>query len=254
MIRFIDMFGNDFGVELICSTMSATECGFITSRGYRAAKTRPLSDRAVRDEILGEEIQKNYAENFSVYGVRKMHHSMNRAGWNIGRDQTARLMRTHGLQGVRRGKRVFTTHSDDALHRPADLVNRNFPLEALEMANWNTSDDLTGLIHHSDKGSQYVSIRYSGRLTELGVTASVGTVGDSYDNAPAETINGLYKTELIKPRRPWRTVEKVEFATLEWVWWFNNQRLHSELGYRSPVEYETAHNDRETPTGALVKT
>ncbi len=132
------------------------------------------------------------------------------------------------------------------------------PLEALNMASWQAGDQVTGVIHHSDKGSQYVSIRYTDRLGDLGITPSVGTVGDSYDNALAETINGLYKTELIKARRPWRTVEEVEIATLDWVWWYNNTRLHSELGYRTPIEFEadhtTAEQHRETSTGALAKT
>ena len=92
---------------------------------------------------------------------------------------------------------------------------------------------------------------------ELGATPSTGTVGDSYDNALAEAINGLYKTELIRRRGPWRTVEQVELATLEWVWWWNNQRLHSELGYRTPAEVEAAyyadHNTLETATAALEK-
>jgi len=106
------------------------------------------------------------------------------------------------------------------------------------MAAWNVSDDLTGVIHHSDRGSNYVSLAYTDRIVELGGTPSVGSKGDSYDNALAESQVALFKTELIKKRRPWRTVEQVELATLEWVWWFNNQRLHSELDYRTPAEVE----------------
>ena len=89
----------------------------------------------------------------------------------------------------------------------------------------------------------------------MGIQASTGSVGDSYDNALAETINWLFKTELIKARQPWRTLDEVELATLEWVWWFNNTRLHSELGYRTPVEIENAYYDSQharTPTGALA--
>ena len=191
-------------------------------------------------------------------------------------------MRAFGLEGARRSRRVFTTRSDPAAQRPADLVQRRFrsdapcqlwvsdityvatwsgfayvafvtdvfsrrivgwsvssslrteasPLPALEMAAWS-SGDITGLVHHSDRGSNYVSLVYTDRILELGATPSVGSVGDSYDNALAEAVNGLYKTELIRRRGPWRTIEQVELATLEWVWWWNNSRLHGELDMRT---------------------
>ena len=99
MIAFIDEHRDQFGVEAICRTLRATECGFITSRGYRAAKTRPRSSRTLRDGILVEELRRIHAENYSVYGVRKMHHAMRRAGWEIGRDQVARLMKLAGVSG-----------------------------------------------------------------------------------------------------------------------------------------------------------
>ncbi len=98
-----------------------------------------------------------------------------------------------------------------------------------------------GLIHHSDRGSQYLSIRYTERLAEAGIEPSVGSVGDSYDNALAETINGLYKTEVIHKRGPWRTVDDVEYATLEWVDWFNNRRLLEPIGDVPPAEFEKAY-------------
>ena len=105
------------------------------------------------------------------------------------------------------------------------------------------------LIHHSDRGSQYLSVRYTDRLAELGVTGSVGSRGDSFDNALAETVNGLFKTELIKRRGPWRSVEQVELATLEWVDWWNHRRLHSALSGRSPAEHEALyHQDHQAPT------
>src|SRR5215813_3474468 len=109
MIRFIGLVKDRFGVEAICRTLGATDCGFLTARGYRAAMTRPRSARAVSDELLGSEIARLHAENYGVYGVRKMHALMRRQGWLIGRDQTARLMRTRRLRGARRSKRVFTT-------------------------------------------------------------------------------------------------------------------------------------------------
>ena len=95
-----------------------------------------------------------------------------------------------------------------------------------------------GLIHYSDRGSQYVSIRYSERLAEAGIEPSVGSVGDSYDNALAETINGLYKAEVIHRRGPWRSFEAVEYATLEWVDWFNHRRLLETIGNIPPAEAE----------------
>ncbi|MCW8107431.1 IS3 family transposase, partial [Alteromonas ponticola] len=110
-------------------------------------------------------------------------------------------------------------------------------LDALEQALWARGKP-KGVIHHSDRGSQYVSIRYSERLSEAGFSASVGSVGDSYDNALAETINGLYKTEVIHKDGPWKGLEQVELATLDWVDWFNNRRLLSSIGDIPPLEYE----------------
>jgi putative transposase len=120
----------------------------------------------------------------------------------------------------------------------ATLTADILPLQALDMAAFEAGGDLTGLTHHSDHGSNYMDLVYTDRIAELGAIPSTGTVGDSYDNAMAEVINALYKTELIRARGSWRTVEQVELATLEWVWWFNNQRLHSELDYRPPIEAE----------------
>jgi putative transposase len=114
-------------------------------------------------------------------------------------------------------------------------------IQALEMAIWHRDERLDGLIHHSDRGGQYLSIRYTERLATEGAVTSVGSKGDSYDNAMAESMIGLYKTELIKPRRPWRTIEEVEIATLEWVQWFNHRRIHGELGYVPPAEFEAAY-------------
>lgn len=123
--------------------------------------------------------------------------------------------------------------------RVSRTMTTDFVLDALEQALYaRQPGDSDGLVHHSDRGSQYVSIRYTERLAEMGIEPSVGSKGDSYDNALAETINGLYKAELIHRRGPWKTPESVELATLEWVSWFNHQRLMGPLGYIPPAEAE----------------
>ena len=118
-------------------------------------------------------------------------------------------------------------------------MKADFVLDALEQALYARKGQREGeLVHHSDRGSQYVSIRYSERLAEAGIKPSVGSIGDSYDNALAETINGLYKAELIHRRGPWKTKEAVELATLEWVSWFNHHRLLEPIGYIPPAQAE----------------
>ena len=245
--------------------------------------------RIQRDEFFKPEIRRVWDENYQVYGARKIWRQLKREGFIVAKCTIERLMRSMGLQGVVRGRKVRTTVSDLEDKRPLDLVNRDFiatrpnqlwvadftyvatwmgfvyvaviidvfsrmivgwrastsmkaelTLDALEQALWarQTRD---GLIHHSDRGSQYLSIRYSERLAEAEVTPSVGSVGSSYDNAMAETINGLYKTEVIRKKGPWKNLEEVEAATLEWVSWFNTKRLLEPLGYMPPAEFETAY-------------
>ena len=123
--------------------------------------------------------------------------------------------------------------------RVSPTAHTNFVLDALDQAlHERRPIHRAGLVHHSDRGSQYVSIKYTERLAEAGTEPSVGSVGDSYDNALAETINGLYKAELIHRRGPWRSFEAVEFATLEWVDWFNHRRLLEPIGNIPPAEAE----------------
>ena len=124
--------------------------------------------------------------------------------------------------------------------RVAASLRTDLVLDALEQGIYFRGGDLDGLVHHSDRGTQYLSIRYTERLAEAGIEPSVGSVGDPYDNALAESVIGLFKTEVIWRRGPWRTVEDVEFATLEWVDWFNTQRLLEPIGYVPPAEYEAA--------------
>jgi transposase InsO family protein len=131
--------------------------------------------------------------------------------------------------------------------RVSNSLRSDLALDALEQALCARPLD-GNCVHHSDRGVQYLSIRYTDRLAEAGVACSVGSVGDAYDNALAETINGLYKTEVIRRRGPWRNIEAVEFATLEWVHWFNNKRLLEPIGWTTPVEYEKAYYCSHTAT------
>ena len=129
-------------------------------------------------------------------------------------------------------------------------LRTDLALDALEMALWRRrAVPLKGLVHHSDRGSQYLAIRYTERLAQAGAVASVGSRGDSYDNALAESFNGLYKAELIRQCGPWRGLEAVEYATLEYVDWFNYRRLHGELGMVTPAEFEAAYHQ---PAPALL--
>ena len=292
MIAYIDEYRDRFGVEPICRVLGASlEGGFITSRGYRLAKSRPASARSIRDRILIDELKKIHTKNYSVYGVRKMWHAVRRAGWDVGRDQVARLMRIGGIEGVRRGRAPITTRPVQEVDSRPDLVNRQFkasrpnqlwvadityvrtlsgfvytafvadvysrkivgwarrssmktealPLEALEQAIQGAKDTLVDLTHHSDHGSQYTSVAYNEKLADYGIKPSTGSVGDSYDNALAEAVNGLYKAELIYSQ-PWFSLTEVEFATLNWVHWWNHERLHEALGYKSPAEIIDMYN------------
>jgi putative transposase len=132
--------------------------------------------------------------------------------------------------------------------RCGTTMSTQLVLDALEQAIWTrqrSGVSVESVVAHSDRGSQYMSLRYGERLAEAGITPSVGSVGDSFDNALAETINGLYKTELIKPRGPWRSLDAVEIATAEWVDWFNHRRLYEYCGDIPPVELETAYYARQ---------
>jgi len=138
--------------------------------------------------------------------------------------------------------------------RVASTMATTMVLDSIEQAIWTRQRDgildLKDVVHHTDRGSQYTSIRFTERLAEAGIQPSVGAVGSSYDNALAETINGLYKTELIKPGKPWRTVEDVELATARWVDWFNHRRLYEYCGDVPPAELETAYYAQQTRPAA----
>jgi putative transposase len=143
--------------------------------------------------------------------------------------------------------------------RASTSLRSDLALDALEQAICERQEGIDDrLVHHSDRGVQYLSIRYTERLLEAGIEPSVGSRGDSYDNALAESVIGLFKTELIRRRGPWRGFDDVEFATLEWVWWFNHQRLLEPLGYVPPAEFEEAfqslHRDQQAQTPAIALT
>jgi putative transposase len=129
--------------------------------------------------------------------------------------------------------------------RVSPSLHTDFVLDALEQAVYDRCGEVpVGLVHHSDRGTQYLSIRYTERLADAGIAPSVGSRGDSYDNALAETIIGLFKTEVIRLKGPWRHLEAVEFATLDWVDWFNHRRLLEPIGYMPPAEYEARYYEQ----------
>jgi putative transposase len=129
--------------------------------------------------------------------------------------------------------------------RVSASLRTDLALDALEQAIYHRCDDTIGdLIHHSDRGTQYLSIRYTERLADAGIEPSVGSRGDAYDNALAESVIGLFKTEVIRRRGPWRSLDTVELATLEWVDWFNTRRLLEPIGYVPPAEYEARYYEQ----------
>ena len=299
MVSFIDDHRTQYGVEPICTQLPIAPSVYYEQKA-REVKPERVPPRLRRDAAMSVEIQRVYAENFNVYGARKVWRQLKREDIRIARCTVERLMQGLGLEGVRRGKRCRTTIPDLSADRPADRVQRQFKaarpnelwvadftfvatwagfvyvafvidvfarrvigwrvsrsmrtdlvLDALEQALWSRSS-VEGVIHHSDRGSQYLSIRYSERLIDAGVEPSVGSTGDSYDNALAETLIGLYKTEVIHRRGPWRNIDAVEYATLEWVDWFNNRRLLEPIGNMPPAEFETAYYRQHEESAIVV--
>ena len=284
-------------VKSICQVLTVEGCP-IAARTYRAVKagTRGQSERAVSDAHVHDLVRAAAFTTDSVtglrkrtpeglYGRRKMTALLQRRQCAISPGAVDRAMKSLGLEGVRRGRKVFTTIADPAATRAPDLVDRNFTAPApnrlwvtdftycrtwagfvylafivdvyaqlivawhactrktvdlveipLGMAIWErhrTGRPIAGsqLIHHSDAGSQYTAIHFAETLELEGIAPSIGTVGDAYDNALMETINGLFKTECIRTdvfhAGPYKTIGDVEFATASWVDWYNNRRLHT---------------------------
>nr|WP_218208240.1 IS3 family transposase [Salmonella enterica] len=281
----VDTLRDEHGVGPVCHELDIAPSSYYRYREHKHHPDR-RSQRDRRDDQLKQEIQRVYEENFGVYGVRKVWRQLLREGVSVARCTIARLMKTMGLKGVLRGKKVRTTISRKT-HAAHDRVNRQFVaerpdqlwvadftyagtaqgfayvafiidvfsgrivgwrvsssmettfvLDALEQALWARRP--SGTIHHSDKGSQYVSLAYTQRLQEAELLASTGSTGDSYDNAMAESINGLYNAEVIH-RQSWKNRAEVELATLAWVDWYNNRRLLERLGHIPPAEAEQAY-------------
>jgi transposase InsO family protein len=207
MVAFIDDHREANGVELICSVLPIASSTYYEQKARRVDPSR-LPERLVRDVELREEVERVWKENRSVYGARKVWLQLKREGFCVARCTVERLMRQMGLHGVVRGRQYKTT----------TIV---------------------------DEPAQCISIRYTERLGAAGIEPSVGSVGDSYDNALAETIFGLFKAEVIWPNGPWRSLEEVEFATLEWVDWFNNRRLLTPIGDIPPAEFEAMYYERQ---------
>jgi putative transposase len=303
IINYIERYKNVFGVEPICTTLTSADVPIAPSTFY-AARTRPPSARAVRDEELKPVIERVHQENYGVYGIRKMHAQLQReevlAGCcPVARCTTQRLMKDLGLRGISRAKGPRTTVPGTGPDTRKDLVKRAFTadrpdqlwvadityvrtfsgwvyaafvldvysrrvvgwqlstslrtdlaLDALNMGLWTRAHDghdTKALVHHSDRGVQYVAIRYTERLAEAGAVASVGSKGDSYDNAMAEAFNSLFKAELVRNRGPWKSIDDLEIAVAEYIDWFNFRRLHGEIGLVPPVEYETTYRSTTLP-------
>lgn len=292
-VAYIDTHRAEYGVEPIIRAWEGTPAQIAPS-SYYAARSRPCSARALRDQALMPEITRIHAANYGVYGVRKVHAALRREGHQVAESTVRRLMRALSLRGISRAKGPRTTKPAAETDRPRDLVDRVFvasrpnelwvadityvktfsgwvytafvldvysrmivgwqvstrlytdlALDALRMGIWRrerAGDDLAGLKHHSDRGVQYRAIRYTERLEECAAVASVGSKGDSYDNAMAEALNSLYKAELIRNHGPWTGINAVEIATAEWVDWYNERRLHGELNHVTPAEFEAAYH------------
>ncbi|WP_425299808.1 IS3 family transposase [Pseudomonas asplenii] len=282
--RLIDEHRQCFGFEPLCRVLQVSPSAY-RRHAVRLRDRSRRSARAIRDEALAVQIHRVWQENYEVYGARKIWRQMHREHQAVARCTVERLMRERGLCGVTRGKTVKTTQADPDNANPRDLVKRQFTaertnqlwvadftfvstwqgfayvafivdvhsrfivgwrvsrhmrtefvLDALEQALHARRPEPHRLVHHSDRGSQYLSIRYSERLGEAGIEPSVGNTGDS----------GLYKTELIHKRGPWKSVESLEWETLKWVTWFNHQRLLEPIGNRPPAEFEALYEQSQT--------
>ena len=285
MAAYVDEHGSRFRVGPICRVLSESlDCGFLTPRGYRMFRTRPVSRMRARREALARAVLQIHSDFFmAVYGCGKM--------------------RGLGIRGVRRGKTPVTAKPARGTGGRPDLVDRGFeacapnrlhvadityvrmangsfgytafaadvyarrivgwacamamntqelPLQALEQAvSWAASrGGADGLIRHGDHGTQCTGTVYATGVMEYGMLPSTGTVGDSYGNAMAESADGAYKTELVWRRKPFADLKDLELATFRWVSWRNSKRLHQSLGYRTPEAVETEYHQHQAAQAA----
>ena len=285
MAAYVDEHGSRFRVGPICRVLSESlDCGFLTPRGYRMFRTRPVSRMRARREALARAVLQIHSDFFmAVYGCGKM--------------------RGLGIRGVRRGKTPVTAKPARGTGGRPDLVDRGFeacapnrlhvadityvrmangsfgctafadgvyarrivgwacamtmntqelPLQALGQAiSWAASrGGADGLIRHGDHGTQCTGTVYATGVMEYGMLPSTGTVGDSYDNAMAESADGAYKTELVWRRKPFADLKDLELATFRWVSWRNSKRLHQSLGYRTPEAVETEYHQHQAAQAA----
>jgi putative transposase len=292
MTSFIDEQRGVYGVEPICAMLPIAPSTYHEQKARQADPAR-LPERARRDAVLCEEIERVWRENRRLYGARKVWRQLLREGIEVARCTVERLMSRLGVAGAVRGRKFRTTIPDEAAARPVDLVQRDFTatrpnqlwvadltyvsthagfvyaafvIDAFSrrIVGWRVSRSLHSdlaldaleqalyahpgtdrLVHHSDRGVQYLAIRYTERLAEAGIEPSVGSVGDAYDNALAETIIGLYKMEVIGQLGPWYSMTYVELETLGWVDWFNNRRLLEPIGNIPPAEFEELYNQSQ---------
>lgn len=289
MTAFIEEHRGTYGVEPMCDILQIAPSTYCDRRAIARDPDRACG-RAKSDAALSVKIDAAWEDNRKLYGARKIWHVLRREGEDVARCTVERLMRSLGIRGVVRGKRVIPTNPDTSRPCPDDKVNRLFMSDrpnkpwvsdftyvptwsgtvdvafvidvfARRIVGWRASTsmktqfvpdaleqairqrktpDNDSLAHNSDRGSQYLSIKCTDRLAEAEIDLSVGTVGDAYDNALAECVIGLFKTEVINQIGPWKSMREVEWETLKWVDWYNNRRLLGPIGYIPPAEAEEA--------------
>ena len=310
MAAYIDEHRSRFRVGPICRVLpESLDCGFLTPRGYRMFRTRPVSRMRARHEALARDILQIHSDLFTaVYGYGKMHAQLVAQGRDpteVGRDRVMNIMRGPGIRGVRRGKPPVTTKPAKGTGGRPDPVDRRFeacapnrlhvadityvrmangsfgytafaadvyarrivgwacamamntqelPLQALEQAvSWAASHGgADGLIRHSGHGAQCTGTVCTTRVMGYGMLPSTGTVGDSCDNAMAESADGAYRTELVWRRTPFADLKDLELATFRWVSWWNSKRLHQSLGYRTPEAVETEYYQHQAAQAASL--
>ncbi len=248
MVVFIDDHRKTYGVEPICRVLPIAPSTYFRHKAQQADPSR-RSARAIQDDVLKAIIRRIWEENHHVYGPRKVWKQMGREGLHEARCRVRRLMRDMGLAGAVRGRAwVTTTQPDPGADRPSDLVDRHFVAtrpNQLWVADFTYVATWRGFVYVAFVIDVFARRIVGWRVSSYaGIEPSVGSRGDAYDNALAESVIGLFKTEVIRLKGPWRHLEAVEFATLAWVDWFNMRRLLEPIGYVPPAEYEARYYEQ----------